>query len=175
MDVPRAKTPFEAALKVIEKLKPLRESRYELYKGMMQLYHLDPKNGGVRWTDHIELRGVNADTVYPPKGCHQKAVSQIVMEALPDGKNITLKILVDRPFFMSLDYEDQVGVLLHIILAIEGTGYSIIEDPAGTRVFTAMLLSKEFNRFDEDSFDDFLSSIDYYSYLDTFLPPPGVW
>lgn len=166
LKIPRAANYMLGAQKVIDKLQKLHPKRHAYYSAMLN-HVVKP---GLRAVNEIELNGPQVDTAVIPKGCSQRTAVKLVFSMVSD--NLGIKILVDNTILNKMSYENQVALIIHTIIGIEGSGY-MVDDFVGSRLYVGLLLSSNVESMTEESFLDFLNEISYYSFLDTFFPIPG--
>ena len=168
IDIPKRKTALEGALAIVDKLKDIHPTRHEYYTAIIT--HIFPAK--TRFLKDIQLGGMPTDSAIIPKDCVQETVINLRVIPVDEDPGFDLEILIDQALFQELDYENRVASIIHVLLAMEGFANEMIETPVGTRMYTGLLLSKNIRMMDTKQFKDFLYQIDFYSWLDTFLPPP---
>lgn len=166
-DIPSGENEFKAAIEVFRKIEKIHPKRFAYYWAIIE--HLFPKFM-INLDGKIRLDGPKADSLYLPDVCEQFSVAKILFENLPNNE-LDVKIYIDSMMYQQLDFENKVALLVHLVVVFEGTSYEIIESLEGSRLYTGFLLSQEIKELEREPFLDFLSKIDYYNYLDTWLPP----
>jgi hypothetical protein len=166
LEIPKGKNPLEGALAVVEKLQPIHATRHEYYKALLS--HVLPTK--IRFLQDIQLGGRPTDSAIIPKDCQQETVLALRFFDADNEMGFDFEILIDQALYQELSYENQVASIIHALIAMEGAMNDMIEAPVGTRMFTGLLLSSNIRLMNHKQFIDFLTQIDFYSWLDFFNP-----
>ena len=152
----------------IDLIKELHPKRHEFYSALK--FVIEKKT---KFIDNFSIRSRDVDTAWMPEGCKQSSFANIQLERM--ANEVDIHIVMDAKVFKQMDTKNKLAALSHIMLGIEGIAYSMVEDSSNIRTYNGLFLSKSFADIDLETYHDFLSSIDFFGGLDTFLPPPGVW